>query len=76
MDKAIYELNVLALPQKQIKKKLREVIFQYMIFKKEAARAREKIFQLYNQEVILSLLQRQYNGKKYLGNILQNAKEY
>lgn len=64
LDQAIYELDVLSLPQKQIKKKLREAITQYEIFKKEAPKAREKIFQLYNQEAILALLQKQYDGEQ------------
>lgn len=64
LDKTIYELDVLSLPQKQIKKKLREAIAQYEIFKGEALKTREKIFQLYNQEAILALLQKQYDGEQ------------
>lgn len=69
LDQAIYELDVLSLNKREVKKKLQEAIQQYEIFREEALKARGRISQLYNQEAILALLQKQYNGE-------QISKEY
>lgn len=64
LNQAIFPLDVLRSSIKQMQKKLQEAMDQYPVFKKEALKARARIFEFYNQETILALLQKQYNGEK------------
>ncbi len=64
LNQAIYPLNALHSSPQQIQKKLQEAIKQYPAFKQAALQARQKTFQYYNQEAILTLLQKQFAGAK------------
>lgn len=62
LNDAIYEVDVLNLSDKEIHEKLKDALLKYDRYKKNAEQAKKKILEFYNQESLLDLLQRQYDG--------------